>query len=130
MAENFRYRFCCCTGLYISETVNAIPNIDYENIEIPILPNEFNKTLLDNTNCIRAMQNYFTKPFAQLNIKAVTHLFKVTFISICIYLNINPKQVQEWVGHSNIAMTLDTYAKLLKHDGTTLILEYIKSLKK
>jgi len=139
------FMFCCCTGLRIGEAINAIPNIDYENNivyvldedtktkkhrrEIPILPNVFEKTLLEAVSSKRAAQNYFSNLFKRLGLQAVTHSTRVTFISICMFININHKQIQEWSGHTHMAMTIDTYAKILRKDGTTPILDYLFKLK-
>ncbi|MDR3022033.1 MAG: hypothetical protein LBU60_05120 [Clostridiales bacterium] len=142
----FIFMLCCCTGLRIGEVWNL--DFDFNNFlitvknkdtatkkhqrQIPFLPNNF---ITKNTiNLLKQVKqkttkNYFQILFKKLDIKAVFHSTRVTFISVCNYLNINPKQIQLWAGHSSITMTMDTYAKILKHDGTSDILDYLQNLK-
>ena len=137
----------CCTGARLNEFFSALPHIDFENNifyfvgddtktkkhkgDIPFLPelltpDDRNK-LMEITP--RMIQKNFVRLFDKLNIKAVVHSFRVTFISCCFHLKFNMKQIQEWARHEDWDMTINTYAKLLKVDGTSPILEYLKRLK-
>ena len=71
---------------------------------------------------------YFTKLFKRLNINAVIHSLRHTFASCCYHVGIKDKQIQEWLGHSSITTTMNTYTHILKND-TSPIIEYLKSLK-
>ena len=140
---------CCCTGMRISEALNALPHIDFESNmikvvdedtktkkhkrHIPFLPDLINKDkqkLLLSITSRHSASHYFRDFFKELGIEATLHSFRVTFISCCNHLNINPKQIQAWAGHSSITMTYNTYVRLLdKKDGTSPILEYLRRLK-
>ena len=62
------------------------------------------------------------------------HAFRHYFASWCITpkdrggRGLSPKVVQEWLGHSKIAMTLDTYAHLLGEVDKDEISESTKSV--
>ena len=108
----------CCTGLRLAELFNALPHIDFINNiiyveeadtdtkkhrrEIPFLPELLNEAERDALLKLtpNAVQCHFKRLFKTLNINAVVHSFRVTFISCCNYLDINPKQIQAWAGHS------------------------------
>lgn len=141
------FMLCCCTGARISEMIHALPHIDFENHlinivdedtatkkhkrQIPFLdglisPNDRDE-LLNLT--VHGAQTYFKRLYEKLEIKAVVHSFRVTFISCCNYVGINAKQIQTWCGHQNIKTTMDTYAKLLTKDGTSEIIDYLQRLK-
>lgn len=141
------YMIACCTGLREAELLNSLDNIDF-NLgyitvqgedtqtkrhygEIPFLPELISERdiQLIKTITLSGVQSYFKMLFRKLGIKAVVHSFRVTFISVCNFLNYNPKQIQALARHASVSMTMDTYAKLLKTDGTSPILEYLKKLK-
>jgi integrase len=40
------------------------------------------------------------------------HQLRHTFVSVLIQLNLNAKQIQEWLGHESILETMDRYGHL------------------
>jgi integrase len=40
------------------------------------------------------------------------HQLRHTFVSLLIQLNLNAKQIQEWLGHESIIETMDRYGHL------------------
>ena len=40
------------------------------------------------------------------------HQLRHTFVSVLIQLNLNVKQIQEWLGHESILETMDRYGHL------------------
>ena len=41
------------------------------------------------------------------------HQLRHTFVSVLIQLNVNPKQIQEWLGHESFLETMDRYGHLM-----------------
>jgi integrase len=71
----------------------------------------------------------FTTAIRRLELKDVfIHSTRHTFSSVCYYVGIQDKQIQEWLGHSTMAMTVDTYTHLMGN-GESLIKNYIQKLK-
>ena len=138
--------FCCCTGLREREATNAIHNIDFQNhvirildedtktkkheSEIPFLPEFISEsdTELLKTLKYYSVQSCFLKLFRKLSVYATVHSFRVPFISVCNCIGINMLQIKEWARHTDIKMTMNICAKLLKH-STSPILEYLRKLK-
>ncbi|MCL2798425.1 MAG: tyrosine-type recombinase/integrase [Firmicutes bacterium] len=136
----------CCLGTRLSEFFNGLPNIDFQNHifevvdedtstkkhrrQIPFLSELMNEADRDEFLKLTShgVQQHFSKLFKRIRIKASFHSFRVTFISCCNHIGMNPKQIQRLAGHSSVLMTMDTYAKLLRHDRTSPILEYLKRL--
>lgn len=147
---NFFY-FCCCTGMRVCEALSIkVADIDKKNKvikikmcdsktkkhkrTIPFVPELFsnfdmkNKYLFDDITDEGSKQ-YFYKLYKKLNLNLTRHSTRHTFVSICNFIGIDEEQIQEWVGHTNLKMTTETYT----HDldaGCSPILAYIKKLKK
>jgi integrase len=140
--------FMCCTGFRISEALSlCAEDFDAKNgviylktpdtktkkhkRKVPYLPELIDLPAKGRIfACIKqtTFRTYFSDLFGKLGIKAVPHSFRHTFASNCYHAGIKDKQIQEWLGHSTIAMTLDVYTTLLG-GGTSPLLEYIKRLK-
>lgn len=144
------FMFCCCTGLRLGEafSIDIGRDIDFRkkiitvSLEdtskkkhkrsIPFLPEiipagKTSGKLFDMSQV--AVQSYFKRLFKKLNIKAVPHSFRHTFISCCNYVGFREKQIQVWAGHSSITMTMDRYTHILERRETPII-DYLKRLKK
>jgi integrase len=149
--------FMMCTGVRIGEFIALTANdIDYDNMVITISKTyerstgkikPYTKTkekrsisFTEKLTEIVAFENIFNKfnyssiskiLFAvtkKLNIADISpHSLRSTFASVCNYARIPSKYIQDWLGHANISMTMDTYTNLLGR-GTSIILEYIKNL--
>lgn len=67
---------------------------------------------------------------AKLNITGVSviHSTRHTFSSVCYFLKFPDLWIKEAMGHSTLAMTLDTYTNLLDK-GNSPVLQYLKILK-
>ena len=78
---------------------------------------------------LRNTQQYFSRIYKKLNIKAVVHSFRHTFFSCCNHLGFNMKVVQKWGGHRSIVTTMDVYVDIIDYKNTP-ILDYLKKLKK
>jgi integrase len=136
----------CCTGARITEGVNAIPHIDYENCifeivdedtrtkkhkrKIPFLPrliSEEQKELLE-TITVNGAQSYFKKLFKKLDLKIVIHSFRHTFASCAKHVGFTDKQIQIWLGHSTQETTTNIYIDLLENEKS-LIIDYFRELK-
>lgn len=71
----------------------------------------------------------FTAAIKRLELKDVfIHSTRHTFSSVCYYVGIQDKQIQEWLGHATMAMTVDTYTHLID-SGESIIKDYIQKLK-
>jgi integrase len=57
------------------------------------------------------------------------HSFRHTFISLCYYVGMREKYIQEYAGHATLEMTMNTYTSILKH-GFSPFLDYFKELYK
>jgi integrase len=141
----------CCCGARFTELWNALPHIDFKNqlIEIVdedtrtkkhrrfipflrelITPAERDQILSTFTH--DGMQTHIRRLLKRTGLKdkgIVIHSFRSTFISCCSFLKIDVKQIQAWAGHSTADMTMNVYAKLLRPDGTSPVLDYLKRLK-
>ncbi|GHU98541.1 site-specific integrase [Clostridia bacterium] len=149
-----RYRdlfvFCCCTGMRLGEAFSIVIDRDIDfrqkvisiplddtskkkhKRNIPFLPDiipvgRLSGKLFEFSQS--AAQSYFKRLFKKMNIPAVPHSFRHTFISCCHYIGISPKQVQVWAGHSTISMTMDRYTHIIEGRETPII-DYLKRLKK
>lgn len=143
------FMFCCCTGMRIGEalTINIKNDIDIINNKItvnledtstkkhkktiPYLPEllgELPEREMLFTKSINAAQIYFTKLFKKLNIDAVVHSFRHTFVSCCYHVGFKDKQIQIWAGHSTIKTTMDTYTHIIENEGSPII-AYLEKLK-
>jgi len=60
---------------------------------------------------------------------ALTHSARHTFSSVLYLLKVPDKQIQEFLGHSTLAMTMDTYTHLI-NDGDSPIKNYLNLLAK
>jgi integrase len=154
--DDIRYKrlfvFLMCTGVRIDEAfkikkenidfklnlITIIKNNKHKNKgvtrQVPFLPKlidwEIENFLFDGLT-YAGFQNYLQDLYDKLKIKKkgrFIHSCRHTFISVCYYIGIKDKQIQEWVGHSTVEMTLNTYTHLLKN-GTSFVLEYLKELK-
>jgi integrase len=145
------FKFCCCTGIRIGRVLELTrDDIDRESGEfvikkkqklgleetyrVPFLPElleglpERGK-LFANIN-LRSAQEVYERVFEQLGIKGVTiHSFRHTFISTLRFLKVEFDLIKGWVGHANLAMTADVYTHMLKNEGGSPILEYLRRLK-
>ena len=143
--------FFCCTGFRLSEGFSIDPRTDINfnrNVinltmadnknkkhkrTVPFLPKLFKDfdltapSLFPNITPNGAYQ-YFSKLFKRENIDGCLHSFRHTFISCCNHVKIPAKHVQEWVGHTDIAMTMNIYTHILEGKDTPIIL-YLKQLK-
>lgn len=144
------FKFCCCTGLRISEALSIKrSDIDFDNsliyakrlkkqgkeiiAPVPFLPEllsfEFNDKLFDLTyNGFKSyLQDFYSR--SDINIKGILiHNFRSTFASNCYAAGIKDKQIQEWLCHETLAMTMDTYTHLIKN-GNSPLYDYILRLK-
>jgi|GEM_PF-1024321 len=137
--------YLCVTGLRLDAAVKSIDGIDLKHsvvnvlkkssstkknaLQIPLLPNFFNeqKLALLKTVTVASADNYFKKLFNKIGIKAVIHSCRKTFASCCYAVGFKDKQIQKWLAHTTIAMTMDTYVDIL--DGQSPIINYLKALK-
>lgn len=51
--------------------------------------------------------------------KVTTHYFRHTFATMCLEREIHPRTVQEYLGHSNYLITMNTYSHVSKKTGRT-----------
>lgn len=51
--------------------------------------------------------------------KVTTHYFRHTFATMCLEKNIHPRIVQQYLGHSSYATTMNTYSHVSKNTGQT-----------
>lgn len=86
------------------------------------------KKVVEKTTHIMLKKN-FAKVIQELNITDLSmHCTRHTFSSVCYYCGIPDKKIQLWLGHSTLAMTMDTYTHILGQ-GTSIIKEYIADFK-
>lgn len=147
---NFFY-FCCCTGVRACEALSIkTKDIDKKNKiikikmcdsktkkhkrNIPYLP-ELLKDMnvkdeyLFNDITDEGSKQYFYKLYKQLGLDLTRHSTRHTFVSVCSFIGIKPEIIQEWVGHTDIKMTTDTYTHMLRK-GSSPVLTYLRKLKK
>lgn len=154
--KDARYRdffwFCCCTGMRVCEAFSIKGSdiyIDKNYIhirlpdtktkkhrrDVPCLPELFKDIKIKKTKLLfegitnEGSKQYFTRFYRELGFDLSRHSTRHTFISICNHIGISPEQIQKWVGHTDVAMTRDTYTHVLDK-GNSPILAYIKKLKK
>lgn len=135
-----------CTGLRLDTAIKSLDDIDFEkciirpskkdtatkkhSVQIPFLSElltDERLALLKQVTTAGA-EIYFRKLFKQLNIDVVIHSCRKTFASCAYHVGFKEKQIQAWLGHSTIAMTMDTYTHILENE-TSPILDYFKRLK-
>jgi integrase len=141
------FNFCCCTGLRVSEALSVRKkDIDYERgliyvkrlkkkkeviAPVPFLPELLNFKFKDKLFNLtyNAFKCYLQDFYKKTNIRGVMiHNFRSTFASNCYAAGIKDKQIQQWLCHETLAMTMDTYTHLIKN-GTSPLYEYIIRLK-
>jgi integrase len=110
---------------------------DSSNRLIPFIP-----ILLETTYALHGSEDFFgtftyyglketlKRLIKKLNITGVSviHSTRHTFSSVCYFAGIPDLWIKNAMGHSTIAMTIDTYTNLL-NKGTSPVLDYIKALK-
>lgn len=75
------------------------------------------------------IKTYFKKLFTKLDLNGYTlYSFRHTFVSLCYVAKIPVKVIQNFVGHSDVMLTLNTYTHVLKA-GTSVLYDYIMALK-
>lgn len=75
------------------------------------------------------IKTYFKKLFIKLDLQGYTlYSFRHTFVSLCYVAKIPVKVIQNFVGHSDVMLTLNTYTHVLKA-GTSVLYDYILTLK-
>ena len=137
--------YLCCTGLRLDAAIKSIAGIDLKNnvvnvlkkdsatkknaTQIPLLPNFFNDRDLELLNQVTAAgaDGYFKKLYKRLGLDVVIHSCRKTFASVAYHVGFRDKQIQRWLGHSTIAMTMDTYVDII--GGDSPIIDYFKALK-
>ncbi len=146
---NFFY-FCCCTGFRVCEAIEIkIKDINKRSKtikitmpdsktkkhkrKVPFLPEllknfDMNGTYLFEDLTEDGSKQYFYNLYKKLNLNLSRHSTRHTFVSLCILAKVPPETVQEWVGHTNIKMTTETYTHKLRA-GSSIIYDYIKKLK-
>ena len=77
--------------------------------DIPFLPELIDKDFIDRLKQYtpNGIQTHFKRAFKRLKLNEkgiVIHSMRSTFISCCLFLNINPKQVQAWARHAKVEM--------------------------
>lgn len=148
------FYFCCCTGVRICEALNikhkdinldkSVINITLKDSktkkhkrQVPILPELFDgiklyktsKKLLFDSITDEASSKYFSRLYTSLNMDLCRHSTRHTFVSIATIVGIEPNIIKEWVGHTDVNITTQTYTHALSK-GTSPIFTYIKKLKK
>lgn len=81
------------------------------------ISNEFEKVIKENLHIIKQFSaDWTTKKFGRvlkaLKIKGSLHSLRHSFATNHFYLGTQTKQVQVWLGHSSINMTMDIYTNL------------------
>lgn len=73
---------------------------------------------------------YLTRKLKKLEIKKCSlYTLRHTFITLCAYVGIAPKYIQQLAGHASIITTFDVYTDALEI-GTSPLLEYFQKLAK
>lgn len=157
-ALNIRYaavfRFLCCTGMRIGEFVALTEtNVDKHRrliwVKESISANDSERTTPKTDSSVRAIP-YLDELFEGINLGSYTYdgikkAFKValkksgitgvlihntrhTFSSLCYYHRVPDKFIQAWMGHSTVAMTMDTYTHIMDV-GTSPIGDYVARLR-
>jgi integrase len=139
--------YLCCSGMRLKEAINSIPHIDFNNYllnvvdenkstkkhkrQVPFMSDMLTAEQweqLKNAN-YQMIQGYFKRFFRKYNLDYVVHSFRHTFASCCYHVGFKDKQIQTWLGHTQIDTTMNIYTTLLQNDGTSPIIEYLKRLK-
>jgi len=144
------FMFSCCTGIRIGRIQElTAADIDFDNNEIIVKAKQrlgdeetysvpFLPELLDGLPTtgklfnfdMRSAQEFYQRIFSKLDIKDITiHSFRHTFISMLNFIGVPLKQIQVWAGHKTFAMTADVYTHIIKNNGESPILDYLKCLK-
>lgn len=157
-ALNARYsavfRFLCCTGMRVGEFVALTEeNIDRHRhliwVTESISANEGERTTPKTKSSVRAIP-YLDDLFEGIRLGTYTyggikkafnvalkkggisgmfiHNTRHTFSSLCYYYRVPDKFIQMWMGHSTVAMTMDTYTHIMDV-GTSPIGEYVARLR-
>lgn len=148
------FRFLCCTGMRIGEFVALTESsIDTQRhliwVTESISANEGERTTPKTDSSVRAIP-YLEELFEGINLGTYTYdgikkAFKValaksgitgvfihntrhTFSSLCYYHRVPDKFIQAWMGHSTVAMTMDTYTHIMDN-GTSPIGDYVARLR-
>lgn len=78
-----------------------------------------------NYNMLRL---HFSRLFRKLGLAGCSlYTFRHTFVSLCAYVGIPPKYIQQLAGHASIVTTFDIYTDPLEK-GTSPILDYFEKL--
>lgn len=59
--------------------------------------------------------------------KVTTHYFRHTFATMCLEKNIHPRTVQEYLGHSDYAITMNTYSHVSKDIGSSEMTKLVQN---
>ena len=148
------FRFLCCTGMRIGEFVALTDaNVDKHRRQIwikeSIPANKPEVTTPKTESSVRAIP-YLDDLFEGIQLGTYTyygvkHAFQTalekcgitgvlihntrhTFSSLCYYHRVPDKFIQAWMGHSTVAMTMDTYTHIMD-GGTSPISEYVARLR-
>lgn len=152
--EKYRkfFYFCCCTGVRVCEALTIkCSDIDQKNNVIKITLTDsktkkhkrkipYHPDLLKDFELKRGKllfeditdegsKQYFYKLYKKLNLNLSRHSTRHTFVSVCKHIGIDSKVVQNWVGHTDLKMTTNTYTHNLAK-GTSPVLAYLTKLKK
>ena len=83
------------------------------------ISDKFKNEIIDKINFkeltkaqVEYLSQKYTAIFKKLKIKATLHSLRHTFATNLYYLGYPAKQVQQWMGHASITMTLDIYTNL------------------
>ena len=105
-AENIK------NGLVLIQGTKTESSTRYVNISP-----EFEKVLIETIQFLPKTEMHwitakFRKVLHELNLKGSLHSLRHSFITNHFYLGTPAKQVQSWVGHSTIQMTMDIYTNI------------------
>ncbi len=80
--------------------------LKYSNIH-----NALNNLITRINNALDKTEENSISPFP----KVTTHYFRHTFATMCLETDIHPRTVQEYLGHSDYAITMNTYSHVSKN---------------
>lgn len=105
-------------------TVTFLPELKPYLIYIKNALKEGNNLTYNSIKC------YFSKLYNRLKlIKLNIHSFRHTFVSMCYYVGIKEKVIQQLVGHATLEMTMNTYTHVFE-PGNSDFLPYFEKLEK